>query len=94
MRVAEPILRPVTEMRDGALDSSYSLNWFRVYRVSLFMLVATVQSQWCHPQQWTVWGPSVYSVTAFEDRVLLQTEWGFQQVDVHKCVSRKCRTIR
>ena len=39
MRIAEPILRPVTETRDGALDSSYSLNWFRVYRVGLFVLV-------------------------------------------------------
>ena len=39
MRVAEPILRPVTETRDGALDSSYSLNWFRVYRVGLFVPV-------------------------------------------------------
>ena len=34
VRVAEPILRPVTETQDGALDSSYNLNWFRVYRVS------------------------------------------------------------
>jgi len=36
VRVAEPILRPITETRDGPLDSSYSLNWFRVYRVGLF----------------------------------------------------------